>query len=103
MSELLGQSEHASTFNATTSHPLNLLSMAGLNIAKSRIRPATCNFVRIVQTCLGRSGGLAPVNLPLFQGTRLGGLVTASRVSGVICSSVREGDHGGGKSGLPRN
>ena len=29
-------------------------------------------FFRIDQTCLGRSGGFAPVSLPLFHGTRLG-------------------------------
>jgi hypothetical protein len=28
-------------------------------------------FVRIDQTCLGRSGGFEPVSLPLFQGDRL--------------------------------
>jgi hypothetical protein len=28
-------------------------------------------FVRIDQTCLGRSDGFAPVSLPLFQGNRL--------------------------------
>src|SRR5579871_3681420 len=28
------------------------------------------NLLRIDQTCLGRSGGFAPVSLPLFQGTR---------------------------------
>jgi hypothetical protein len=27
--------------------------------------------VRIDQTCFGRSGGLAPTSLPLFQGPRL--------------------------------
>jgi hypothetical protein len=29
-------------------------------------------LVRIDQACFGRSGGLAPVSLPLFQGIRLG-------------------------------
>src|SRR6266581_9773422 len=60
-----------STFRATTSHPRNLLSMARLNIAKSRTLPPTCSLVRIDQTCFGRSGGFAPVSLPLFQGIRL--------------------------------
>jgi hypothetical protein len=55
---------------ATTSQPRSLLSIAKLNIARSRARPSIWSFVRIDQTCLGRSGGFAPVTLPLFQGTR---------------------------------
>src|SRR6516162_9666963 len=47
---------------------LSLLSMARLNIARSRVRPSICSLLRIDRTCLGRSGGLAPVSLPLFQG-----------------------------------
>ena len=31
------------------------------------------SFVRIDQACFGRSGGFAPVSLPLFQGSRLWG------------------------------
>src|SRR5499427_6695424 len=58
---------------ATTSQPRSLLSIARLNIARSRARPSTWSFVRIDQTCFGRSGGFAPVSLPLFQGTRFGG------------------------------
>jgi hypothetical protein len=46
----------ASPLSATTSQPRSLLSMAKLNIAKSRVRPSTCNFVRIVQTCFRRRG-----------------------------------------------
>jgi hypothetical protein len=55
---------------------LDLLSMARLNIAKSRVRPSTWSLVRIDQTCFGRSGGFAPISLPLFQGECLaaGGL-----------------------------
>jgi hypothetical protein len=34
-------------------------------------RPSIWSFVRIDQTCLGRSGGFAPVSFPLFHGTRL--------------------------------
>jgi len=34
-------------------------------------------LVRIDQTCLGRSGGFAPVTLPLFQGNRLWGVGVA--------------------------
>ncbi len=43
----------SSTLRLTTSHPLNLLSMARLNSARSRIRPPSCNLVRIAQTCRG--------------------------------------------------
>src|SRR5271169_5519586 len=57
----------SSTLRATTTQPRSLLSMARLNIAKSRIRPSTWSFVRIDQTCFGRSGGFAPISLPLFQ------------------------------------
>jgi hypothetical protein len=52
-----------------TASPRSLLSMATLNIAKSRVRPSICNLVRIDQTCFGRRGGFAPINLPLFQAT----------------------------------
>jgi len=31
------------------------------------------SLVRIDQTCLGRSGGFAPISLPLFHGTRVWG------------------------------
>src|SRR5579863_10042057 len=55
---------------ATTSQPRSLLSMAKLNRARSRIRPSASNRVLIDQTCFGRSGGLAPIILPLFQGMR---------------------------------
>ncbi len=61
----------SSTLRATTSQPRSLLSMARLNIARSRLRSAIWSLVRIDQTCFGRSGGLAPVTLPLFQGMRL--------------------------------
>src|ERR1700704_136330 len=62
----------SSTLIATTSQPRSLLSIARLNMARSRARPSIWSFVRIDQTCLGRSGGFDPVSLPLFQGTRLG-------------------------------
>ncbi|MBT1517034.1 hypothetical protein KIP88_42420 [Bradyrhizobium sp. SRL28] len=51
------------------------LSIARLNMARSRARPSIWSFVRIDQTCLGRSGGFAPVSFPLFHGTRLGVVV----------------------------
>jgi hypothetical protein len=69
----------SSTLIATTSHPRSLLSIARLNMARSRARPSIWSFVRIAQTCLGRNGGLAPVSLPSFQGTRL-------RIAGVAFS-----------------
>src|SRR5689334_7152820 len=47
-----------------------LLSIAKLNRARSRTRLSISNLVRIDQTWFGRSGGLAPISLPLFQGTR---------------------------------
>jgi hypothetical protein len=54
--------------------------MARLNMARSRVRPAICNLVRIDQTCFGRRGGFAPTSLPLFQGSRRGARGTASMV-----------------------
>jgi hypothetical protein len=82
----------SSSFSLTTSQPRSLLSMAKLNIAKSRRRPPTWRLVRIDQTFLVRSGGFDPINLPLFQGTR--GLLftwTLGSVS-MLISSVREAD-----------
>jgi len=35
------------------------------------------SLVRIDQTCFGRSDGFAPVSLPLFHGTRPGGVGVA--------------------------
>ena len=32
------------------------------------MRPSTINRVLMDQTCFGRSGGLAPISFPLFQG-----------------------------------
>src|SRR3954453_8454479 len=78
---------------ATTSQPRSLLSIAKLNMAKSRARPSIWSFVRIDQTCLGRSGGFAPVSLPLFHGTRLGAAVglTGSCLA-ILLGSVTEGE-----------
>jgi len=36
------------------------------------VRPSIINRVLMDQRCFGRSGGLAPINFPLFQGMRLG-------------------------------
>ena len=38
--------------------------------ARSRVRLSIRSRVRIDQTWFGRSGGLAPISLPLFQGVR---------------------------------
>ena len=54
----------SSTLRATTSHPRSLLSIARLNIARSRYFFANCNFVLIAHTCLGRIGGFRPVIFP---------------------------------------
>src|SRR5580704_13249139 len=75
---------------ATTSQPRSLLSIARLNIARSRTRPSIWSFVRIDQTCFGLSGGFAPVSLPLFQGTRLWGVGVAITSSCMSYSSVTE-------------
>src|SRR5438046_9850914 len=69
---------------ATTSQPRSLLSIARLNMARSRTRPSIWSFVRIDQTCFGRSGGFAPVSLPLFQGTRLWGVGVAITSSCIV-------------------
>jgi hypothetical protein len=45
---------------------------ARLNIARSRVRCSIWSLVRIAQTYFCRSGGLAPISFPLFQGIRLG-------------------------------
>jgi hypothetical protein len=58
--------------------------MARLNIAKSRVRPATSSLVRIDQTCFGWSGGFAPISLPLFQGVRLGVVGAGFSSSGMV-------------------
>src|SRR3954463_7790346 len=74
----------SSTLIVTTSQPRSLLSIAKLNIARSRTRASIWSFVRIDQTCFGRSGGFAPVSLPLFQGTRLWGVGVAITSSGIV-------------------
>ena len=61
--------------------------MAKLNKARSRIRFSKSNRVLIDQTCFGRSGGLAPISLPLFQGVRLlsGEQFSLSDVTVLLC------------------
>jgi hypothetical protein len=80
----------SSTLRATTSQPRSLLSMAKLNIAKSRLRSATWSLVRIDQTCFGRSGGLAPISLPLFQAPRLGATEAKASLSCMVILLVGE-------------
>jgi hypothetical protein len=56
------------------------------------VRPASCNRVRMDQTCFGCSGGFGPISLPLFQGLR--GVVTALvsvTVAMVLLPFFREG------------
>src|SRR5664279_805254 len=76
---------------ATTSQPRSLLSIARLNMARSRARPSIWSFVRMDQTCLGRSGGFAPVSFPLFQGTRWGaGIAFTRSCMAILLGSVTE-------------
>src|ERR1700693_3620306 len=81
-----------------------MLSIATLNIATSRVRPAICSLVRIDQTCFGRSGGLAPTNLPLFQGTRFGaagvGLSLSCMVILLVCENDQHGLNARAPSGV---
>src|SRR5690349_13138643 len=69
---------------ATTSQPRSLLSIARLNMARSRVRPSIINRVLMHQTCFGRSGGLAPISFPLFQGVRLGLVDVVGSLSGMF-------------------
>ncbi len=57
------------------------------------MRPSIWSFVRIGQTCLGRSGGFAPVSFPLFHGTRLsaGAEFTCSCMA-MLLGPVTEGE-----------
>ena len=53
---------------------------------------STCRLVRIDQTCLGRSGGLAPISLPLSHGIRFGILGTTGSLSCMGLCSDQEND-----------
>jgi hypothetical protein len=58
--------------NAEVSDGAFDLSVAQQELHGSEVtRPSNSNRVLIDQTCFGRSGGLAPISLPLFQGVRL--------------------------------
>lgn len=54
---------------ASPSGTTGTMKMGRLKIARSRFPPWSCSLLRIAQTCLGRSGGFAPMSFPLFQGT----------------------------------
>jgi hypothetical protein len=59
------------------------------------LRSAIWSFVRIDQTYFGRSGGLAPTSLPLFQGPRLSERATEASLSCMVILLVAEnGQHG---------
>src|SRR5258708_31318663 len=90
----------SSTLRATTSQPRSLLSIARLNIARSRLRSATWSLVRIDQTCFGRSGGLAPTSLPLFQG-RLDAITAWVSLSCMVILLVSENDQHGLSASVP--
>jgi len=60
----------SSIVNRTRSQPLSSLSMARLNIAKSRRCPSSGRRTRMVQTSFGFSGCCWPISRPLFQGAR---------------------------------
>jgi hypothetical protein len=53
-------------------------------MARSRLRPSIISRVLIAQTCFGRSGGLAPMSLPLFQGVRLVAANSYASLSGMV-------------------
>ena len=84
------------TRSRTRSHPLNLLSMARLNSARSRLRRSSWSRTRIVQTSLGLSGRFWPVSRPLFHGA-LPKPTTAGVAVCILASSTpttrRSADH----------
>src|SRR3974377_2391613 len=79
----------SSTLSVTTSQPRSLLSIARLNIARSRVLPSNCSLLRIDQMSFGRNGGLAPVSFPLFQAKRpvvvVGNSVCGSCMAVLLC------------------
>jgi hypothetical protein len=64
---------HSPIAHRVCSAALSLLSMARLNIARSRWRPFSCSQTRIVQTSFGFNRTLLPIRRPLFQGLRCRG------------------------------
>jgi hypothetical protein len=61
--------------------------------ARSRIRPSNSNRVLIDQTCFGRSGGLAPISLPLFHGVRLLGSEQFSLSDMIVLLCYEDDEH----------
>src|SRR5206468_1659473 len=77
---------------ATTSQPRSLLSIARLNMARSRARPSIWSFVRIDQTCLGRNGALLRLLCPYSRATAYGAWGSRLLDPASSYSSVREGE-----------
>src|ERR1700730_14085269 len=91
----------SSTLRATTSQPRSLLSIARLNIARSRLRSATWSLVRSDQTCFGRSGGFVASNLPSLQGGRLDAFAAWVSLSCMVILLVSENDQHGLNASVP--
>jgi hypothetical protein len=85
----------------------NILDLQGHDIAAPQLAvdgqieqgevagpPSISSRVRIDQTCFGRSGGLAPISLPLFQSSRRG-LEEGqfSRLDMIVLLVTEEGEH----------
>src|SRR6266478_4325175 len=83
----------SSTRMATTSQPRSLLSIARLNMARSRVRPSIWSFVRIDQTCLGRSGASPRSACPCSRACGLDFSTGRLRCLTWSYSSVTEDDH----------
>src|ERR1700736_1405303 len=60
----------SSIFSLTRSQPLSLLSIARLNMARSRRRFSIWRRTRMVQTSFGFNGRFWPTRRPLFHGSR---------------------------------
>jgi len=82
----------SSTLRPKTSQPRSLLSIARLNMARSRVLPSIISRVLIAHICFGRNGGLAPISLPLFQAVRREDSKVRLSLSGRSYSSGSEGD-----------
>jgi len=78
------------TRSRTRSQPRSLLSIARLNIARSRTRRSCCSRVRVAQICRGFKGGFAPMIRPVFQAGRIDGC----RAISMIASSLRDAASG---------
>src|SRR6516165_4397248 len=65
---------HRQPAHRPAASPGAVSALARLTIAKSRIRFSIWSLVRMDQTCLAKSGGFGPINVPLFQAVRFGGI-----------------------------